>query len=116
MPWKVVLEINKILKTGGVGFVATHQSLGLHDMPWDFWRYSDTAWDALFNHHTGFEILSRELGVPNYIIPVLYRDVTKGSDRAKGFQVSSVTFRKIGESKLRWDVPLNDLTETMYPE
>ena len=57
MPWTVVEQLNEVLRPGGLGFVLTHQSIGMHDMPWDFWRVSDTAWDALFNRFTGFEIL-----------------------------------------------------------
>jgi SAM-dependent methyltransferase len=41
MPWRVILEINKILKMGGIVFVSTHQTVGLHDTQWDFLRFSE---------------------------------------------------------------------------
>ncbi|WP_373690468.1 methyltransferase domain-containing protein [Sphingobium sp. DEHP117] len=44
MPWKVALEMNRVLRMGGIAYIHTHQTLGLHDMPWDFWRFSDTSW------------------------------------------------------------------------
>lgn len=71
MPWKVVLEMNKVLKKGGVGFIFTHQTTQLQEPPLDFWRYSIYSWDALFNAHTGFEILDRAMYLPNCVLPWL---------------------------------------------
>jgi hypothetical protein len=53
MPWVVVTQMNVVMRDGGIAYISTHQTLGMHDIPWDFWRFSDTAWDALFNRHTG---------------------------------------------------------------
>jgi hypothetical protein len=69
MPWVVAAEMSRILRLGGTAFIATHQTMGMHDRPWDFWRFSDTAWDGIFNHLTGFEILDRALENPQYIVP-----------------------------------------------
>jgi len=57
MPWKVALEAHKVLRPGGLAYFVTHQSLGMHELPWDFWRYSDTSWNSLFNSYTGFRVL-----------------------------------------------------------
>jgi SAM-dependent methyltransferase len=57
MPWKVVLEINKVLKTDGIVMIFTHHAFPLHDLPWDYWRFSDNAWHGLFNKQTGFEVI-----------------------------------------------------------
>jgi hypothetical protein len=34
---KVALEMNRIMKTGGLVMLATHQTWPLHEVPWDFW-------------------------------------------------------------------------------
>jgi SAM-dependent methyltransferase len=47
MPWKFVIELNRVLKPGAIGLFTTHQCWPLHDEPWDFWRFSDTAWLGL---------------------------------------------------------------------
>src|SRR5260370_31340791 len=69
MPWKAVLEINRVLDPGGFVYVATHQSLPMHDEPRDFWRFSDRAWTALFNAATGFELLDTAMGQRAAIVP-----------------------------------------------
>ena len=74
MPWKAILEINAVLAEGGLLFVATHQSWPPHELPWDFWRYSPAAFQALLTPHTGFEILRAESGLPAMIVPMV-RDV-----------------------------------------
>lgn len=115
MPWKAVLEMNKVLKPGGIGLVFTHQTLGLHDAPWDFWRFSAHSWDALFNRHTGFEIEERSQSMLNFILPMLYRDEMRDAEKAAGCEASVVLFRKIGPTALEWDVRLNSIINTLYP-
>lgn len=115
MPWKVVLELNKVLKDGGIGFIHTHQTIGLHEFPWDFWRFSDTAWDALFNESTGFRIIDRCIDGPQFIVPHFYARENKGFERAAGFESSAVFVEKIGQARLEWPVSVKDITGTMYP-
>lgn len=115
MPWKVVLEMNKVLKPGGHGFIWTHQTLGMHDIPWDFWRFSDTAWDGLLNKFTGFEILDRSLVLKNYILPLHYREDMDMAEESRGFEGSGVFFRKISGSDLEWNTPIGEIIETHYP-
>lgn len=43
MPWKVVLEVNKILRPNGLLFINTLHTFPLHEKPWDFWRFSEEA-------------------------------------------------------------------------
>lgn len=116
MPWKVVTEINKVLKTGGIGLVHTHQTLGMHDLPWDFWRFSDTAWDSLFNRKTGFEIIERALDGEQFVIPFCYWPGKADAEKSAGFEGSSVIFKKVGPCDLSWNVKIADLTETSYPD
>lgn len=62
MPWKAAIEINKVLKPGGRVFSHSHQAWPLHDEPFDYFRFSEEAWRALFNEHTGFRVLETRRG------------------------------------------------------
>lgn len=115
MPWKVVTEMNKIMKLGAIGFVHTHQTIGMHDLPWDFWRYSDTAWKGLFNARTGFEIVDTALSSEQYVISFHYQDRYVDAEKSAGFESSSVLIRKIGECAEQWAAGLTDLDDTTYP-
>jgi hypothetical protein len=118
MPWVVAGEMSKLLRIGGFAFIATHQTLGMHDLPWDFWRFSDTAWDGLFNRLTGFEILDRALENPQYITPHFWSpEQGEHLEAAVGFVGSSVLVRKIAEPQLEWGpVAVASVIGTVYPE
>ncbi|HJW30392.1 MAG TPA: methyltransferase domain-containing protein, partial [Saprospiraceae bacterium] len=64
MPWKVVLEMNTVLKQNGLLFIHTLHTFPLHEKPWDFWRFSDEAWKVLLNKYTGFEIIETGMEYP----------------------------------------------------
>ncbi len=115
MPWKVAIEINRVLKLGGKAWISTHQTIGMHDNPWDFWRISDTAWDALFNAATGFRIVQRILDYPEYILPFIIRDGKLDSEKAVGFEMSAVMVEKVGPSSVTWPVDMGSLIQTSYP-
>ncbi len=115
MPWKFVIELNRVLKPGALGLFTTHQCWPLHDQPWDFWRYSDTAWTGLLNKATGFEIIAAKMGEPAYIVAQKCAPETAFSGPAQGALASFVLFRKTGETTLQWPVELADITGTHYP-
>jgi len=115
MPWKVALEINKILKPGGLVFISTHQTIGLHDQPWDFLRFSKDAWPGFFNKETGFEILAAYEELPQFIIPWLWSEGKRFTEGSVGFEASGVLARKIGPSHLQWPVKTADVIDTAYP-
>lgn len=115
-PWKVAVEMNKILKKGGIALVQTHQTLGMHDIPWDFWRFSDEAWKAIFNSKTGFEILKTNMTHESFILPFLFRRDKIGAEKSAGFELSTVLVRKIGESVLDWDVNTSEISNQGYPK
>jgi methyltransferase family protein len=116
MPWKVAIEMNRILRVGGVGLIVTHQTIGMHDMPWDYFRFSDSAWKGLFNAHTGFRVLDTELGDLQHIIPSVYQDQYSQAENAGGFMYSGVLIRKISETTLDWPLSSADVTNDAYPE
>jgi hypothetical protein len=115
MPWKVAIEMNKIMRIGAAGYIRTHQSIGMHDLPWDYWRFSDTAWPAIFNRRTGFEIVRTYLGEPMFVVPFDMAPKWIGNEQSAGFAASAVTVRKIAETDLTWDVASGDLERTSYP-
>lgn len=116
MPWKVVLELNKVVRVGGLILIQTHQTLGIHDHPWDYWRFSDSAWAGLFNEATGFVVEEVIMDLPMYILPHLYSDAMAECERSAGFEMSVVVARKTSNSRVEWDVPLGNLVATQYPE
>lgn len=115
MPWKVAVEMNRVMRPGAIGFIATHQTVGLHDMPWDYFRFSDNAWKGLFNAATGFEILGTELGAPQHIVPMQYADHYAHVEKTGGFESSSVLVRKVGTARVDWPLAAADVTTDAYP-
>jgi hypothetical protein len=115
MPWAVAVQMNQVLRPGGLAMIFTHQTLGMHDLPWDFWRFSDSAWDALFNPHTGFEIVGRALDRPQFIIPLVYTASKQGAEGAAGYEGSAVLVRKTGPCRMAWPLAAADVTGSMYP-
>jgi Methyltransferase domain len=115
MPWRFIVELNRILKIGAIGVFTTHQSWPLHDQPWDFWRFSDTAWAALLNPATGFEIIEAKMGEPAYVVALKFHPATAFAEVPAAALASSVLFRKIAITTLDWPVAPNLITGTMYP-
>jgi hypothetical protein len=116
MPWKAALSVNRVLATGGLLFVSTHQTFPVHEAPWDFWRFSDRAWHSLFNKATGFEVLATAMGQPADIVPHATLSSVAGIDNQPAFLASSVLARKTGAPTAQWDVDLSDLDdEGLYP-
>jgi hypothetical protein len=115
MPWKAALEINKVLKSGGLLLVQTHQTTGMHDLPWDYYRFSDESWKGLFNKHTGFKLEASMMSSFQNIVPMHYYAAYTGFEGAGGFNDSSVIVRKIGATELAWPVELRDIIHDNYP-
>jgi SAM-dependent methyltransferase len=115
MPWKVAIELSRVMKTGGLVLIHTHQTIGMHDLPWDFWRYSDTSWHGLFNEFTGFEIVETSLSNWMHIVPRAWQTAYSLAEKVGGFDSSSVIVRKTGVARVQWDVRLTDILATSYP-
>lgn len=115
MPWKVMIEINRVMKPGGIGFFTTHQTWPMHDQPWDFWRFSDESWKALINKPLGFEIVETRMDEPAYTVAAKCHAVTAFAEEPDGFLSSSVLFRKTGDTTLSWPVEPQDISNTHYP-
>lgn len=117
MPWKAVLEINKVMSTGGLLFIATHPTWPPHELPWDFWRYSDGAFHGLLNHATGFDILRCSSGLPCTILPLGTEKSTVGILGQPAFMGISVVARKTADARpdLQWNLATEEIITTEYP-
>lgn len=115
MPWKVAVEMARVLRPGGLAWIYSHQTVGLHDLPWDFFRFSDAAWPALFNRYTGFEVVETRMVLFMQIVPRAWGECYRGSEGAGGFEGSAVLVRKVGEPAVDWPVPLPEIIGTAYP-
>lgn len=59
MPWKVAIEIIKLLKPGGYIFIETHYSYSSHERPWHFFQFSENALDVLFPEKFGMQCIKK---------------------------------------------------------
>jgi SAM-dependent methyltransferase len=115
MPWKVAIELNKILAEGGIVYTSTHQTWPPHEEPWDFWRFSQYSWQTLFNPATGFEVLEAVVGEPARVHPYRTSEVTREMHHSVAWLGSASLVRKTHDTALAWPVPVSAITPTSYP-
>ncbi len=118
-PWKVAIEMNKVMKTGGYVFLSTHTAWPEHEMPWDFWRFPANGFHALFNQYTGFELVMAKEGLPGKMFTLVDAPNTSEMWRFTLSQAVSVLARKTGDYRddlIKWDVDISGVVDTMYPE
>ena len=116
MPWKVVLEINKVLKQNGILYIDTLHTYPLHERPWDFWRFSGEAWKFLLNKWTGFEIIYSTLESPCKIVPET--EIPSWLADHEAYLYSKVLARKIShydKDRCKWEIKIMDVFESNYP-
>lgn len=117
MPWVVSLELNKVMKVGGLAMINTHQSWPSHEEPWDYFRFSNFSWDALFNADTGFEIVARGTGIPCVMGASQFHPSIHASriDWHYGYFATRCVAKKIGETNLSWPVDPHTILKGNYP-
>ncbi len=115
MPWKVVLELNRVLAPGGIVYTATHQTWPPHEEPWDFWRFSQHSWATLFNRATGFEVIEAVVGEPARVHARRTSEVTRSLPDSPAWLGSASIVLKTHDTTLTWPVTISDITPTMYP-
>lgn len=115
MPWKVALELNRVLLPGGIVYTATHQTWPVHEEPWDFWRFSKHSWQTLFNPATGFEIVEAVCGEPARVHACRTSPVTRYLPDSPAYLGSASIVRKISDTTLSWPVPLEIAARGNYP-
>ncbi len=116
MPWKVALELNRVLEPGGLVYTATHQTWPVHEEPWDFWRFSQHSWQTLFNAATGFEIVEAICGEPARVHACRTNPVTRDIPGSRAAYLGSASIvRKISDTALTWPVPVETAARDSYP-
>jgi SAM-dependent methyltransferase len=116
MPWVVAAEMGRVLKVGGYVYVGTHQTWPVHDEPWDFFRFSEYAWQALFNEFSGFEIIATAAGEPGKVVANVLHRPTDRLEYEPAFLGSAVLARKIGPTQLVWAADPQKAVAGYYPE
>lgn len=114
MPWVAALELNKVMKPGGLVFIQSHQTWPVHEEPWDFWRYSVDGWRGLFNFHTGFELVNAAYGQPASIRPLAPNPITVTIPHCDAFLLSGCVARKIGNAIVRWEGDVSKVFDLNY--
>jgi hypothetical protein len=117
MPWLVSLELNKVMKVGALAMINTHQSWPSHEEPWDYFRFSNYSWDALFNADTGFEIVARGTGIPCVMAASQFHPSIHANrvDWHYGYFATRCVAKKIGETSLSWPVDPAIIRKGNYP-
>jgi SAM-dependent methyltransferase len=116
LPWKVVLELNRILVTGAYAYILAPQTCGMHDLPWDYFRFSDQAFRSLFAPETGFEVIETTRSHPLHVFPFFSLEPQwADAQNAAGFFNVSVLVRKTGPTSLEWPVDHTRLADSPYP-
>ena len=115
MPWKFAIEMNKVMKVGAIAMHSSHQAWPLHEIPWDYWRFSENTWKTFFNSKTGFEIVETAVGEPANLHPVYLHPAVKEVSKFPNFMQSSVICKKVSRTWLRWNVPISEVSDSPYP-
>lgn len=120
MPWKVVMEMNSVLKLGGLVFILAPVAWPLHEMPWDFWRFSHASLNVLFSKPFGFRVLNHNYNKQLHMYLDEHYSGQENFSLTPSFGEVGILAEKIGEidARIRWDIGLGDVLEpdSSYPE
>jgi SAM-dependent methyltransferase len=121
MPWKAVAEMNKVLKIGGYAFHSAPSTWPLHDLPWDFWRFSHAGLQVLFSKPFGFEVIDYEYSCPSNIhINLDIDDSLASHPLSPAFGFVKILAKKtahINTRKVRFNYDLQQVVgDSSYPE
>lgn len=104
VPWQMIIEANKILKTGGYFVAYVPTTWPLHAEPWDFWRMSSHAWPSLLNDLTGFHICKvEEIGKAAIVPSALKISGNTRMQHDPSPLFTSVIAKKISEPRVHWE-------------
>lgn len=118
-PWKAVMEINAVLKPGGLCFVSTHPVWPPHELPWDFWRFPVAGLKLLFSEALGFRVIEATEGLPGRVHSMVDDLPTRDLPHFELNLGVALIAEKIGDydrNKLRWDLPIDAVLDTLYPK
>jgi hypothetical protein len=117
MPWKAILEINRVIRVGGLFFVTTHPTWPAHETPWDFWRFSKEALGVLVGPVTGFTVIRCEEGLSCLVLPFQFEPAMLGLHRESAYLGVSMLAEKCGppDERLSWDIGISEVIDSVYP-
>ena len=120
MPWVAAMEINKALAPGGIAFHCTHFAWPAHDLPWDFWRFSDEGLKAVFSPALGFRTIKAGMYTPVRLHPdevPLGQEMLPLHTAYGGSAILSEKIAEIDGSRFRWQTNLDEVLsdESQYP-
>jgi len=121
MPWVVAMEINKILKIGGITYNQVPFAWPAHELPWDFWRCSDEGLKVLFSPSMGFDTIKAGMYAP---LRMHFDTPITGRERFPEFPcfgcsaILSKKTKELDQEKFRWEVAPKEVLgeESHYPE
>ncbi|MBF0591631.1 MAG: methyltransferase domain-containing protein, partial [Nitrospirae bacterium] len=119
MPWKVALEINRVVRPGGFVYIASHHTYPMHEMPWDFWRYGKDAFSTIFGSFSGFEVENEGLVWPASLCHHNTQSVVANGERCYLFtHVLARKTHNYNAAKYKWDIDCMDILPKwhFYPE
>lgn len=116
MPWKVAIDLNKVMKSGGLAFIHSHQTWPVHDAPWDFYRFSKFGWHGIFNEFTGFEVIASAHAEPATVLPqAQINNPATYLEFETGYLMSVCLIKKIASCALTWNADPAKIMQTAYP-
>lgn len=113
------MEINAVLKPGGLCFVSTHPVWPPHELPWDFWRFPVAGLKLLFSEALGFRVIEATEGLPGRVHSMVDDLPTRDLPHFELNLGVALIAEKIGDydrNKLRWDLPIDAVLDTLYPK
>lgn len=122
MPWVVAVEVNKVLKIGGLTFHNVPSTFPIHERPWDFWRYTEESLSVLFSPATGFEVIATGYGGPVRVYPDTLSDGVRNLMPLHGtFSGVNILARKVADvdpARFRWDATIEEALgkDSHYPK
>jgi predicted SAM-dependent methyltransferase len=121
MPWAAALEMNRMLKPGGLVFHDTPFAWPWHEAPWDFWRFSHHGLGVLFSSPLGFEILKSGMYGPARIVPDEMRPEWHEFWCYPAYLGANILAKKVlepDENTFQWNAALADVVESgsSYPK
>ena len=116
MPWKVAIEMNSVMRTGGLALVQSHQAWPAHDEPWDYWRFSKWGWHGIFNRATGFEVVESVNADPATLLSAVQTgNAAVMTNNETCYQTTVVVARKVADTTLQWDCDPREIAVSLYP-
>ncbi len=121
MPWVAALEMNRMLKSGGLVFHNVPFSWPWHEAPWDFWRFSHHGLGVLFSPPLGFETLNSGMHGPARIVTDEVSPDLHDFWTHPAYLGATILAKKVMEpdrNEFRWGAALTDVVESgsSYPK